>query len=295
MAVTVNSQHIKQTSVNATLSEYGQNAAFVKAYESQSQGASTVAGDGPGTYSAAFVAGVLNSIISASALHQYLVAHDNLPSAQQVAAARGWESALQANWWLGFSPAFRDQLAENFADESQFAKVTLKESELKRATNAASGYLFTLVCVRQVGFTATGANGKPDFEASLAEAKAATAGGKQLQGGAVTCYSPPSLEAQGNPFYDDVVKSKVDQPIAPQRTAFGYQVIEVTHRNSIPFNEPMKKVTSLVASQETGGSPPADQQRVLTDARIWLNPQYGRWDPKNGVTPSSPKVSGSRS
>ncbi|MCL2395467.1 MAG: hypothetical protein FWC87_12375 [Acidimicrobiaceae bacterium] len=289
-AVQVGSQRIRQTRVNQYLSEYSGNEAFVKAYESQSQGASTVHGASASTYSSTFVAGVLDSLITSTALHQYLAAHHNLPGPRQIAAARGWESAVQGAYWLGFSPSFRDQMADDFADESQLATVSLKESELQGAVHAASGYLFTLVCVRQVGFTVTDPDGKPDYAASLAEARNATSGGHQLAGGAVTCYSPPRLETQGNPFYSEVVGAKIDQPIAPHRTAFGYQVIEVTHRNPLPFNEQMKKVTSLVAEQQTGNGSNAVLNRVITSARIWLNPQYGTWDPQKGVVPASPKV-----
>lgn len=292
VAVRVNSEQIKQTRVNADLREYAGNEAFVKAYESQSQGGSTVQGASPSTYSSTFVAGVLNSLITSTALHQYLAAHHNLPGARQVAAARAWESAIQSNYWLGFSPSFRDQMAENFADESQLVKVTQKESTLRGAVHAAAGYLFTLTCVRQVGFHVGAPDGKPDFAASLAAAREATRGGHQLAGGAVTCYSPPRLEDQGNPLYNEVVRAKVDQPIAPQRTSFGYQVIEVTHRNELPFNDEMRKVTSLVAQQETGGGANGQLQKVITSARIWLNPQYGTWDAKKGVMPASPKVAG---
>lgn len=295
VAVTVNSQQIKQTRVNADLSAYSGNAAFVKAYESQSSGGSTIQGVSPGTFSSTFVSGVLNSLISATALHQYLAAHHNLPGPRQVAAARAWVSAIQSDYWLGFPPSFRNQLADDFADQSQFVKVSLKESELKQAVNQASGYLFTLVCVRQVGFTVGAPDGKPDFSASLAEAKAATAGGKSLQGGAVTCYSPTQLEAQGNPFYSEVVQAHVGKPVAPHRTAFGYQVMEVTDRNQLPFNEAMKKVTSLVAEQETGGTASTLEQKVITSARIWLNPEYGTWDAQRGVTRPSPKGSPSAS
>lgn len=290
VAVRVNSEQIKQTRVNADLREYAGNAAFVKAYESQTQGASTVQGASPSTYSATFVAGVLNSLISSSALHQYLAAHHDLPNARQVAAARAWESAIQGDYWLGFSSSFRDQMAEDFADEAQFVKVSDKESTLRGAVNAASGYLFTLVCVRQVGFTVAGPDGKPDFAASLAAARDATRGGHQLAGGVVTCYSPPRLEDQGNPLYDEVVRAKVDQPIGPHRTRFGYQVLEVTHRNPLPFNEEMRKVTSLVAERETGKGTSPELQRVVRSARVWLNPQYGTWDPQKGVVPASPKV-----
>lgn len=290
VAVTVNSQQIKQTRVNADLRAYSENAAFVKAYESQSSGGSTIQGVSPGTFSSTFVSRVLNDLISSTALRQYLTAHHDLPGPRQVAAARAWVSAIQGDYWLGFPPAFRNQLAEDFADQSQFVKVSLNESQLRQAVNQASGYLFTLVCVRQVGFTVGSPDGKPDFSASLAEAKAATAGGKSLQGGAVNCYSPKQLEAQGNPFYSEVVHAHVGKPVAPHRTAFGYQVIEVTDRNQLPFNEGMKKVTSLVAQQETGGKASTLQQKVVTSAKIWLNPEYGTWDPKQGVTRPSPKV-----
>jgi hypothetical protein len=293
VAVTVNSKQIKQTSLNASLREYAGNPDFVKAYESQGEGQSTIQGESSGTYSATFVAGVLNSVITSTALHQYLAAHHNLPSASQVAAARAWQSAIQSPYWLGFSSSFRDQMAENFADESQFVETTINQSEVRRATSAASGFLFTLVCVRQVGFTATGANGQPDFPAALAEARDATRGRTALQGGAVTCYSPPRLEDQGNPFYTSVIDARVGRPVAPQRTRFGYQVLEVTDRNHLPINEGMRKVTSLVAAQETGGKVPALQAHVISSARVWLNPQYGTWDPEKGVTPASPKVNGS--
>lgn len=295
VAVKVNSEQIKQTRVNAELRAYAENPAFVKAYEARSQGASTVQGESPSTYSSTFVAGVLNSLISSTALHQYLAAHDRLPGARQVAAARAWESAVQGDTWLGFSSTFRDQLGEDLADESQLVKVTQTDATLRAAVRDHAGYLFTLVCVRQVGFTVGGPDGKPDYAASLRDARAATAGGRQLTGGVVTCYSPPRLEDQGNPLYSEVVNAKVDQPIAPHRTRFGYQVIEVTHRNALPFDQAMRKVTALATQQKTGQAADTQVQRLVSKASVWLNPQYGTWDPHRGVVPSSPKVPSSTS
>lgn len=291
VAVSVNRQQIQQTRLNADLREYAMNGAFVKAYEEQTQGASTVQGASSGTYSASFVAGVLNTLISTTALHQYLRAHHNLPSVSQIAAGRAWESAVQGDAWLGFSSSFRDQLGDDFADEAQLVNVTKSDSALRSSMDQATGYLFTLTCVRQVGFHAADPDGQPDLAASLREAKAATAGGGQLSGGAVTCYSPPRLEEQGSALYNAVVKAKVDQPIAPMRTASGYQVAEVTHRNPLPFNEGMKRVTSLVAEQQTGATNSA-LLRVVGDANVWLNPQYGTWDSTKGVVPASSATSG---
>ncbi len=110
VAVSVNSQQIKQTAINADIRAYAENAAFVKAYDSQqsSGGASpSVAGSAPGTYSSAFVAGVVNAAVQTTALHQYLAAHHNLPSPALLADARAWQSYLDSSYWLGFSASFR--------------------------------------------------------------------------------------------------------------------------------------------------------------------------------------------
>lgn len=293
VAVKVNAEQIKQTRVNATLREYAGNTAFVDAFQSQT-GAPSIQGASSGSYNSEFVAVVLNDLIQSTALHQYLAAHDMLPSARQVAAARAYESATQgSDTWLGFSSDFRDQTAEQIADEAQFVQPSLSAAQVRQKVDANAGHLFTLVCVRQVGFTVTDADGQPNFSASLERAREATSGGRSLEGGAVTCYSPPRLEDQGNPFYNTVVGARLGHPTAPERTKFGYQVLQVTDRNQLPVDEGMRKVVSLITQQQDGDPSPARLQQVISSARIWLNPQYGTWDAQRGVTPTSVKTAAS--
>jgi hypothetical protein len=289
VAVSVNSQQIKQTAINADLRAYAENPAFVKAYDSQtssSGGASpTVAGVAKGTYSSSFVAGVVNSEVETTALHQYLAAHNNLPSAELVADARAWQSYLDSPYWLGFSASFRAQLAQETAEESQFTPVSTKTSALQGAAKQAEAYLYSYACVRQVAFSVNDADGNVDYAASLAAAHKALAASPTLSGGALTCYTPVKLEGQGQSFYNTVLHLKVGTATAPQKTAFGYQVVELFSRTPLPLDADMKRVISLIAAEENGSSATKLEQNILTSAKVHLNPQYGTWDPQHGVTP----------
>lgn len=284
--VVVNGERIHQTAINEALRGFSSSPTFVKAYEKQAQEAAqqegqtnavtTVQGAVPGTYSTAFAAEVLDDLIQKTALRQYLAAHHRLPNQQLLTATRGWEAATQGQAWLEFSASFRDQQTEENAILSSFAQPPAGVA-FGAAMREFAGYLFSRVCVRQVGFTVSGPGGQPDFAKSLTEAKAAASDGT-LTGGVVTCYTLASLEREGNPLFHTVVTSDPGKPSAPQRTKFGYRVLEITQRQELPLNEAMKKViTALLQSQSATPLTPL-QQQIVSSATVRLNPQYGTWD-----------------
>jgi hypothetical protein len=288
VAVSVNSQQIKQTAVNADVRAFAENPAFVKAYDSQqsNSGASpTVAGSAPGTYSSAFVAGIVNTEVQAAALHQYLAAHNDLPSPAAVADARAWESFVDASYWLGFSAPFRAEVAQQTAEEAQFATGSVKTSVVGQALKQAAAYLYSSTCVRQVAFTVEGANGDVNYPASLAAAQKALAQSPSLSGAALTCYTPVALEGQGQGLYNTVLRLKVGSATAPQKTSFGYQVVELYSRTPLPVDANMVRVISLIANEANGNAATPLEEHILTTAKVHLNPQYGTWDPRHGVTP----------
>jgi hypothetical protein len=294
VAVSVNSQKVKQTAVNADLRAYAENAAYVKAVDSNSQNQSagvSVAGSAPGTYNAKFVAHVVTLDATDVALRQYLAAHHELPSAGLLAAERGWQAAQYGDLWIGFPASFRDVLAQQAADQAQFVTTSTDTASLRGAYKEAAGYLFAQVCVRQVSFTVDNGSGNVDYQASLAKADQARSG--PLGGGMVVCYSPQTLEAQGESVYKTVVSLGAGQATKPQKTSFGYQIYQVTRRVQLPFDTNMARTVTQVADEQEGKPVSSLEQKVLTAAKVHLNPQYGVWSPQAGVTPVVPKVSGS--
>jgi hypothetical protein len=287
VAVSVNSQQIQQTAVNAELRAYSGNERYVTVFNSdqgnQAAGLS-IQGRAPGTYNSHFVANVLDDQIVSAALSQYLKARHDLPGPELLAAMRGWDAQRYGPTWLGFPAWFRSELARRDAVQAQFVTVSKNTASLRKLVKSASGYLYSQVCVRQVAFAARNSAGGVDYPAALEAAHRALSGGK-LTGGAVTCYSEPQLESLGESFFHTVSSLGVGRATPAERTSFGYQVYAVTRRAALPFDAALKRATTLVDNESHGQAPNPIEQRIVAAARIHLNPQYGTWDPKTGVTP----------
>lgn len=309
VAASVNGDQIKQTTLNAELRAISDNKAYVAYFDglqsNQSQGVQIV-GDASGTYGANFVAQTLTGVIQASVERQYLAAHHRLPNAGLVAALRGFEAATNQAKWPDFSASYRDELAQRLAYLAEFVPVSSNTADLRATATDASTYLYSRVCVRQIGFSVDNADGTVDYRAALAKARGVVeqhkrsrlAGGRSVRGGVVTCYRPAQLEAQGGSFYQTVLHLGVNRITPPIRTPFGYQLDMVTSRAHLPFDASLARAASLVlaSNQQSGLSLPG-LSAILARAKVHLNPQYGTWDPTRAsvVAPATLGANGTQS
>lgn len=313
VAASANGDQIKQTALNAELRAISDNKAYVAYFDglqsNQSQGVQIV-GDASGTYGANFVAQTLTGVIQASVERQYLAAHHRLPDAGLVAAMRGFEAAINQAKWPDFSTTYRDELAQRLAYLAEFVPIASNTADLRATATDASTYLYSQVCVRQIGVSESNADGTVDYPAALAKAQgiveqnrldnqlASLEGGPTVRGGVVTCYSPAQLEDQGVSFYQTILHLGVNRITPPIRTPFGYQLDIVTSRTHLPFDASLARAASLVlaSNQQSGLSLPG-LSAILARAKIHVNPQYGTWDPTRAsvIAPSTLGANGTQS
>lgn len=279
VVASVNSRSIAQTRLDDELAAVSSNLGFVARYDASQSNLSagiSVTGDAPGTYNAKFVAGILTQDIQASVIHQYLRAHGDLPSTGLVDAVAALDAATYRAEWLGFPPSYRATLVQRYADLSQLVPVSSDTAALHGLVANVSDYLFSQLCVRQVAVSVPASGGGVDFAASLAQVRRLASQGDR-SGGAVTCYTPTQLEAQGPGPYGAVIHLGVGRTTAPQRTSYGYQIETVTRRAPIPYGPALARAASLELATQNQVSD-AKLQAVLAAARVHVNPQYGTWN-----------------
>jgi hypothetical protein len=280
-AATVNGQVTKATALNAELSQLSANTAYIKEIDQNNASAgASVEGSAPGTYSAGWTAHVLSGIVTAAAVQQYLSAHHDLPGPAQLDAARAVQSADYGALWDGFPAAYRTTLTDRAADLAQVETTTAPSSQISTAYKEFANYFFTQVCVRTAAVTVAGAGGV-DYARSLAAADqlartidTAQGGAAKVGGGQVTCYSTAAFETQTPGFTATILKLATGKAAAPQKTAYGYQVIAVASRQTIPLDATLSRALSVAISAQSSSSA---VDAVLARARIKINPSYGTW------------------
>ena len=277
-AATVDGQVIKQTALNAELRDRSASPVYMAA-AAKSVGASgqSVTGAGTGTYSTSWSSSVLGQMIFGLVLHRHLAATAALPGPGDLDAARALDAALYGPAWYQFSAAYRSTLPGRDGDLARYeplrsssASTSPMRSVYQRLTTTEPA-LFSQVCVRTV------------FAATLAQADAGAAAIKSARagadiGGAVSCYSLADFEQQAIGLVDTVNTLPTGRAAAPQKTGGGYQVVAVTSRTLLPFDDATERALGLrVASQTSSAGLSAALAPVLARARVRVNPLYGRW------------------
>ena len=292
-AAVVGSATIKQTALNAQLRTQTSNKAYVAAFnQSARQRGQNVStnGDGTGTYGNAYVASVLSTMVIDAAVHQASVASVQPPAAPLIAAARAVEEALSGSVWLEFPATFRDARVYSDAEHDALEPTTLSLSQLYQAYSQAKAYFFARVCIRQVTVAVANANGSVDQPASLSAATSIASSYNLTQripaltqyvggvsGGAITCYTPAQLEATGTTLFTRVLALGPGQAAAPQRAAYGYNVLAVESRVNQPFGPAVQRALSVIIEQ-LNGQPDPVLTRLLARTHVKVNQAYGTWD-----------------
>jgi hypothetical protein len=282
-AATVNGQAIKQTSLNAELASWASNPAYVTAFDQAgyTTGAGitvTVSGEGSGTYNMSWVGLILDGMISATAVHQYLEQNGLTVSATALEAARAVREISQIGWYQ-FSPSFRDVLVQRLAEEATIATPAVPISTLKQAYRQYQQYFFTGICVV--------------VEPAATQALAEVAAGSGVAAGTSQCFDQASLEQQPAVLRSALLGLHPGQVTKPIQTAFGWEVARCQSRADLPFGNDVERVLS-VAIEEAEGNPVAQVQAVVAKAKVRVNPAYGSWDSSNDevIPPSAPAISG---
>jgi hypothetical protein len=285
-AASVNSETIKQAAFNDELHSLASTPGYVQAVDSEgaSQGY-TVAGTSPGTYNNLWVALVLTDMISATVVRQQLVATGGLPGPSQTDAARSVNQARYGPVWGEFSSAYREVLVERDANHNMIEQTTVPVDTIRQAYQQNQQYFFSQVCARRIAVSVLKPDGTVDQAASLSQAKEVQAqynathqvtNGAATQGGSVTCYDAAQLYNQPAGFVSTVLGLAPGMAAAPQPADYGYDVVAVDSRQTIPFDSDVQRALSVAIAAAQGQPDPA-LTGLLTKARIKVNPLYGTW------------------
>lgn len=308
-AASVNGQVITQGQLDQWLDEWSSSPAYVKAFEeasavesqeaaSQGQQQPTFSvqgtGSGPGDYGLVWTTGRLTLLVSASAVHQYLQRRGEAPSALEVAAA--WASQYAANppEWEQLPAALRSEVADQ---DAEHALIEPKSSNLagdKELYKDESSYFWASVCLRTVDVTVAGPGESVDVAASRKQADEIAgelsgtrppSSGPPVTSGALYCLTPEQLIDQATGFRTVVSGLRAGQAVALPES-YGYEVVQVRSRATVPFNDQTAADIEVVASQ-TGGQAPAwpvvgegtdtSLIKLLKAVDVQVNPLYGSW------------------
>jgi parvulin-like peptidyl-prolyl isomerase len=315
-AASVNQTVISRASLDRELNDIHQNPRYVQVLQSQG---GQLSGNGPGTFTQAFVASTLNQQLRYALVHDELVRRHAVPDAQAVSAAEQQVpqefSDQQGSFFNQFPASYRTTLAQRQADVMALEKALGTDQADQQYYDAHQGEFATEVCVRHILLAQKDAAGSVDFAASKTQAAKVKAeldaggdfatlarsvsqdnqpGGSASDGGKLTgsaadgCLTANDLNQLVSPFVQAVSELPVNQVSAPVQTQFGYHLIEVTSRQVPPYGPDLQSTAAQGVFIDF-------LRGALQKATIKVNPQFGtvdRGNPANGDVPTVVPPSG---
>jgi hypothetical protein len=308
-AATVNGEVITQGQLDQWLEAWSSSPAYVQyfkdasaqeseqaASQGQQQPVFTVpgTGSGPGDFGLVWTTGRLSLLVLGSALHQYLERRGEAPSGLEVATAWASEYAADAAVWEQLPAPVRAEVADQDAEHALIEPTSSATSGDEALYKGDSSYFWTRVCLRTVDVTVTGPGGKLDMAASRHQAeeiaaelsgRATSPGAPPVTSGALYCLTPQQLIEQAPGFRDQVKALKTGQAVALAES-YGYQVVQVRSRASIPFDKQTAADIEVVASASSGQVPAwpvvgegtdTSLIKLLKAVTVEVNPLYGSW------------------
>lgn len=286
-AAIVNGSEISQVQLRQALSAIDHNPEYRCTVEAG--GTTHLLGAGEGTYSATFADEVLSVLIQDEAVHKDVVRLGLLEPASlaPVALAQIRESITPATSCPGsgasliaaFPPSYREQLLAFQADEDalagQLMGTTLgRDAIASFVAHHATEMALACVSVIQVGTRATAVSlrreilGGASF-AALARAHS-TDTSSAPEGGAIGCIPDTDFNAPLNKVVAALALGRVSSP-----TPFSssWLLLLVTQRHAETYAE---VISSLLSDEQDALS--TLFPRVIREARVEVDPQYGSWD-----------------
>jgi len=307
-AATVNGITVSQEDLEAELEAIASNETYVGTVE---QGGFEVRGQGDGTLSNAFVGRVLTRQIFLALVHQEFVRNKLTVDQTDLDAAR--EQVVQSvgseDVFAEFPKAYQQTLLRRNAEVARLQEA-LGGTEAVTEEAVRKFYdenlpEFAQTCVSHILFSATGEGGQIDQEATAAQigplteaalaaraeivagadfaataaARSADASNKD-QGGDLECGGPGRFVPE---FETAMEALAVNDVSAPVPTQFGVHLIKVTDRKPQSFEEAAPQIEQRL--QGEGENEFSDfLELAVRDAKISVNPRYGRFD-KTGQAP----------
>ncbi|HMK98309.1 MAG TPA: hypothetical protein VK425_12230, partial [Acidimicrobiales bacterium] len=240
------------------------------------------AGTGAGVYGSVWTDVVLSNMIAELALQQYLARLGKVPTPSEVDAAWASEDATNPSEWQGLSASGRAGAARYDA-ERYLIEGAPALGPAQSFYKAHVSYFWSQVCLAAVDV--------PVESSGLAAAnRQAQEVAEELSGHTV----PGAEPVLGPSLYCDTPEQFIEQPagfqdkvgaLAPGHAVvlpagYGYQVVEVRSRATVPFDSQVAAIIQLVT--DNGGALTlgvADQKlsAVLKKADVQVNPLYGTW------------------
>jgi parvulin-like peptidyl-prolyl isomerase len=309
-AASINQSVISRATLDQELNDISHSPRYVQVLQSQG---GQVSGNGPGTFTQAFVASTLNQQLRYALVHDELVRRNQVPDARAVATA---EQAVpqefsdqQGSFFNEFPASYRTTLARRQADVQALETILATDQADQQYYDGHLGEFATEVCVRHILLAQKDAAGNVDFPASKAQAAqvkaqldaggdfaslarmysqdnqpagSASNGGKLTGSASDGCLTANDLNQLVAPFVQAVSQLPIGQVSDPVQTQFGYHLIEVTSRQVPPYGPDMQSTAAQ-------GVFLAFLRTALQKATIKVNPQFGSVDhgnPANGEVPT---------
>lgn len=308
LAAKVDGITISQDDLDAELEAIASNETYIGTVE---QSGFQVRGQGVGTLSNAFVGRVLTRQIFLALVHQEFVRNkltvdqtDLDAAKEQVAQSVGSDSVFAK-----FPKAYQQTLLRRNAEVAELQRklggakeVTAEAVRKFYDENLAE---FAQTCVSHILFSVTGDNGQIDQEktaaqigplteaalaaraeivagadfAAVAAARSADASNKD-QGGDLQCGGPGRFVPEFETAMEALPINEISAPVATQ---FGVHLIKVTDRKPQTFEEAAPQIKQRLEGE---GENEFSQflELAVRDAKITVNPRYGRFD-KTGQAP----------
>jgi len=300
-AASVNGTTIKQASLNTEL-RWATTAAdytdtLVGNYNSLNNVQLTVHGDSTNTYNTGWTAYTLSQVVQGRLVRQAVQDSGGAPSSDLYSAALGGIE-IESGGVTGsagnggvtqMNPSYLVNLTQRLADHA-YLETPLAVSQLQPLYSHYLANFYSQVCVTQASVTVGAPNGGVDYAQSQAQATAvaqrmANAGANAPSvGGASACYSHEQVDAQAPSFINTVV-ALAPSHASIQKTSYGYQVIDVSSRQSLPLAGPVAQLlTTLAYDLQSPGSDTV-LLRLEAKANVRVNPAYGTWRPPSSAAP----------
>jgi hypothetical protein len=306
-AATVNGETISQQDLDDELEAIRDNEDYIASIEA---GGLAVTGEGAGTLTNAFVSRVLTRQIFLKIVHDEVerrdleITDDELESVRpSVIQSVGGEEVFDQ-----FPAGYRDTLVRRNAEVARLQR-DLGGPEITDADVQAfyeeNAERFAETCVSHILFGVTGDDGQLDQEATAAEVERLTADAAAAkaqidagadfaavaaersvdtsnkdQGGDLDCGPAGRFVPEFETAMDALEVGVVSAPVVTQ---FGVHLIKVTERRTQPLEEAEDQIRQELSGE---GEQAFSQflQEALADAKVTVNPRYGRFS-KDGQAP----------
>jgi len=241
-------------------------------------GAST----GAGVYGSVWTAVVLSNMISELALQQYLARLGKAPTPSEVAIAWATEDASNPDEWQGLGAGQRAEAGRYDADR-YLIEGPPSLAPARTFYEAHMSYFWSRVCLAVVdvpiGSSGPAAANRQAQEVAEELSGHKVPGAEPVLGPSLYCDTPEQFIEQPAGFQDKVGALAPGQAVVLP-AGYGYQVVEVRSRSTVPFDSQVAAIIQLVTDSGGALSLGVGDQKlsaVLKEADVQVNPLYGTW------------------